>query len=136
MEVTAAAGACHFLFHEFIAVVKQTYPCPLGIQRAMLMDMSIEVASFTVKAGTEEQFLQVFRDQVVDLFHRAGARDIKVYRSQITPNRFVKVGEWKSREARLNDFVGSPLYPQFLALMGPFLDGPPSLDDYDVGYEE
>lgn len=101
----------------------------------MLMDMSTEVAFFTVKAGAENRFLEVFRDQVVDLFHRGGAWNIKVYRSQVTPNQFVKTGEWKSREARLTDFVGSPLYPEFLALLGPFVDGPPSLDDYDIAYE-
>jgi len=94
--------------------------------------MSIEVALFTVKAGTEEDFLEVFRDKVADLFRRGGAENIKVYRSQVNPNQFVKTGEWKSREARLTDFVGSPLYQEFLALMGPFLDGPPSLDDYDI----
>ncbi len=102
----------------------------------MLANMSIEVVLLTVKAGAEAQFLEVFRNQVVDLFHRGGAGNITLYRSQMAPNQFVKTGEWKSREARLTDFVGSPLYPQFLALMGPFLDGPPSLDDYDVAYAD
>ncbi|MGC4864824.1 putative quinol monooxygenase [Micromonospora sp. DT53] len=98
--------------------------------------MSTEVAFFTVKAGTEEDFLKVFRDKVVDLFRRGGAEKIRVYRSLVSPNQFVKTGEWRSREARLTDFVGSPLYQEFLALMGPFLDAPPSLDDYDTVYRD
>src|SRR4029453_11255678 len=97
--------------------------------------MSIEVAFFTIKSGTEEEFLEVFRGQVFDLFRRGGAENIKLYRSQVTPNQFVKFGEWKSREARLTDFVGSPLYQEFLKLMGPFLDGPPGPDDYDAAFE-
>jgi len=102
----------------------------------MLVDMSTEVAFFTVKAGAEDEFLQVFRDKVVDVFRRGGAGNITIYRSQVTPNQFVKTGEWKSREARLTDFVESPLYQEFLALLGPFLDGPASLDDYDVAFTD
>src|SRR4029453_15669084 len=97
--------------------------------------MSIEVAFFTIKSGTEEEFLEVFRGQVFDLFRRGGAENIKLYRSQVTPNQFVKFGEWKSREARLTDFVGSPVHEVFLKVGGPFSGGPPSLDDYDVAFE-
>ncbi|WP_221328807.1 putative quinol monooxygenase [Actinoplanes sp. L3-i22] len=98
--------------------------------------MSTEVAFFSVRPGSEEQFLAVFRDEVAALLRAGGATQVAVYRSQVAPNRFVKTSVWPSRRARVEDFVASPHYQRFLALMGPYLDGPPGVDDYDLTYSQ
>lgn len=95
-------------------------------------NMSTEVAFVRVKPGHAEAFLRVFEEKVTALFRQAGATEIRLYRSVTDPDTFVKTGVWESREARLRDFVQSPLYPEFVALVREHLDGPPTLDDYDL----
>lgn len=94
--------------------------------------MSTEVTLIKVKPGSEEDFIRVFEARVADIIHDAGATGIKLYRSQVNPSQFVKISEWESRDARLQDFVASPLYKEFVALVANYLDGAPSLDDYDL----
>jgi len=94
--------------------------------------MSTEVAILSINPGTADQFLEVAGKDALEILHKGGATDLVLYRSEVSPDHFVMVCKWKSREARIQGFEKSPLYPEFLALVGPYLAAPPTIDDYDV----
>ncbi|MEV6347489.1 antibiotic biosynthesis monooxygenase family protein [Actinoplanes sp. NPDC051851] len=96
--------------------------------------MSIEITYFTVKAGREEEFVTVFAERAIDYFIDSGATDIRIHRSVTDPTRFVKTSVWESREARLTNFSETQRHQDFVALIGPYLAGPPTVDDYDVAF--
>jgi quinol monooxygenase YgiN len=94
--------------------------------------MSTEVAILNIDPGTADQFLEAAGKDALEILHQGGATDLVLYRSEVTPDHFVLVCKWKSREARIEGFEKSPLYTEFVALVGPYLAAAPTIDDYDV----
>jgi quinol monooxygenase YgiN len=94
--------------------------------------MSTEVAILIIKPETADRFLEVAGKDALEILHKGGATDLVLYRSEVTLDHFVMVCTWKSREARIEGFEKSPLYTEFVALVGPYLAAPPTVDDYDV----
>jgi quinol monooxygenase YgiN len=95
--------------------------------------MSTEITVTDVRPEAADEFQKVFVDQGIPILDQAGMTGVGLHRSLSNPARFVLSGEWESPDARV-EFTKSPLFADFLALLGGYAAGPPSIDDYDRVY--
>ncbi|WP_033343132.1 putative quinol monooxygenase [Catenuloplanes japonicus] len=92
--------------------------------------MSTEFSITDIKPDLADDFQTTFTDKAIPLLHQGGMRNIALYRHSDTPARFALVGDWPSPAVRIA-FTKSPLFTDFLALLGDYAAGIPSVDDYD-----
>jgi heme-degrading monooxygenase HmoA len=90
----------------------------------------LEVANIAVRPGAEEQFRTAYlgvRDVVLST---PGCRSMRMTRGIESPARFVLLGEWDSVEAHEQNFRASDRFTTWRAAIGPFFDGPPSVEHF------
>ena len=90
--------------------------------------MVLEIADFTIKAGTEDAFAAAVREGLTLIEATPGFRGARLTRSIESPSRFVLLIEWESVEAHTVGFRESERFPRWRALIGPFFDGDPYVE--------
>ena len=90
--------------------------------------MITEIADFAVLPDKQEQFADAVREGLALAAQSSGFRGARLTRSIETPTRFVLFIEWDSVEAHTVGFRESELFPQWRAIVGPFFDGPPTVE--------
>ncbi|HEY0812449.1 MAG TPA: antibiotic biosynthesis monooxygenase family protein [Pseudonocardia sp.] len=87
--------------------------------------MVLEIADFTVKAGTEDEFAAAVQEALPFLAATPGFRNARLTRGVESPSRFVLLVEWESVEAHTVGFRQSDRFPKWRAVIGPYFDGDP-----------
>jgi len=90
--------------------------------------MVLEIADFTVKAGTEDKFAAAVQEGLPHVASTPGFLGARLTRSIESPSRFVLLIEWESVEAHNVGFRESDRFPRWRALIGPFFDGNPHVE--------
>ena len=90
--------------------------------------MVLEIADFTVKAGTEDRFAAAVQEGLPHVASTPGFLGARLTRSIESPSRFVLLIEWDSVEAHNVGFRESDRFPLWRALIGPFFDGDPRVE--------
>ena len=90
--------------------------------------MVLEIADFTVKAGSEDAFAAAVREGLPHIAATPGFHGARLTRSIESPRRFVLLIEWESIEAHTVGFRESDRFPRWRALIGPHFDGDPRVE--------
>ncbi|MDN5933246.1 MAG: antibiotic biosynthesis monooxygenase [Pseudonocardia sp.] len=90
--------------------------------------MITEIADFAVLADKQEQFADAIRDGLALVGETPGFRGARLTRSIETPTRFVLLIEWDTVEAHTAGFRESENFTRWRAIVGPFFDGPPTVE--------
>ncbi len=90
--------------------------------------MITEIADFAVLADKQEQFADAIRDGLALVGETPGFRGARLTRSIETPTRFVLLIEWDTVEAHTVGFRESENFTRWRAIVGPFFDGPPTVE--------
>ena len=90
--------------------------------------MVLEIADFSIKAGTEDAFAAAVREGLALIGRTPGFQGARLTRSIESPTRFVLLIEWDTVEAHTVGFRESERFPQWRALIGPFFDGNPYVE--------
>jgi len=87
--------------------------------------MVLEIADFTVKAGTEDEFAAALKEALPFVTATPGFLSARLTRGVESPSRFVLLIEWESVEAHNVGFRESDRFPEWRAAIGPYFDGAP-----------
>ncbi len=90
--------------------------------------MVLEIADFTVKAGTEDEFAAAVQEGLPHIAATPGFHSARLIRAIESPSRFVLLIEWESVEAHNVGFRESDRFPKWRALIGPYFDGNPHVE--------
>lgn len=90
--------------------------------------MVVEIADFTVRAGSEDAFVAAYREAAPLLRATPGFRSARMTRGIESPRRFVLLVEWESVEAHTVGFRESENFGRWRALVGPYFDGDPRVE--------
>jgi heme-degrading monooxygenase HmoA len=93
--------------------------------------MVTEIADFAVLPDRQEEFADAVRDGLRYVSDTPGFRSARLTRSIETPTRFVLLIEWDSVEAHTVGFRGSENFGRWRGVVGPFFDGPPTVEHAD-----
>jgi heme-degrading monooxygenase HmoA len=93
--------------------------------------MVLEIADFTVRPGTEDDFAAAVRAGVKYVSDTPGYVRAQLTHCVETPTRFVLLIEWESVEAHTVGFRESENFTRWRELVGPFFDGPPRVEHFD-----
>jgi heme-degrading monooxygenase HmoA len=89
--------------------------------------MVLEIATFDITPGAEEQFAAAAREGLALVADTPGHRWARLTRGVETPTRFVLLVEWDSVEAH-QGFRDSDRFPRWRALIGPHFATPPIVE--------
>ena len=92
--------------------------------------MVLERALITVSPGQEDAFEQAFSTARAQLEGSRGFRGGTLSRGVESPSTYLLLVEWESLEDHTEGFRGSPAFTEWRRLLGPFFDGPPSVEHY------
>jgi heme-degrading monooxygenase HmoA len=90
--------------------------------------MVLEIADFTIKAGTEDEFAAAVKEALPFVAATPGFLGARLSRGIESPSRFVLLIEWESVEAHNVGFRESDGFPKWRALIGPYFDGNPHVE--------
>ena len=90
--------------------------------------MVLEIADFTVKAGSEDAFAAAVREGLPHVAATPGFLGARLTRGIESPSRFVLLIEWESLEAHTVEFRESDRFAKWRALVGPYFDGDPHVE--------
>jgi heme-degrading monooxygenase HmoA len=94
--------------------------------------MILEVADIRIKAGQNEAFEAAIGQGVATVMPRAeGYRGHRVVKGIESANRYVLLVWWDTLEDHTVKFRGGPLFAEWRSFIGPFFDGPPSVEHFD-----
>lgn len=94
--------------------------------------MILEVAVLQIKSGEGKRFDQTFPQAEKVLVQAKGHLSHELRRCIETPDRYLLLVRWETLEAHTAGFRGSPLFQQWRAVIGPFLDGAPVVEHYEA----
>ena len=92
--------------------------------------MVLEVALIDVTPGQEDDFASAYKAARHLVADTPGCRSVRMTRGIESPSRFVLLVEWDSVEAHEVNFRGSPRFPEWRSLIGPYFAGPPQVEHY------
>jgi heme-degrading monooxygenase HmoA len=90
--------------------------------------MVLEIADFTIKAGTEDEFAAAVKEALPFVAATPGFLGARLSRGIESPSRFVLLIEWESVQAHNVGFRESDRFPKWRALIGPYFDGNPHVE--------
>ncbi|EAR49527.1 antibiotic biosynthesis monooxygenase [Oceanicola granulosus HTCC2516] len=94
-----------------------------------------EVAELKIKDGTDDAFVAAV-EQAVEIFRAAkGCRSMRLEKVIETPSLYRLIVLWETLEDHTETFRGSDGFQAWRALIGPCLDGAPSVDHSEVAVE-
>lgn len=92
--------------------------------------MVIEIADFTVRPGTEDEFADAYREARAQIAGAAGFRSARMARGIESPSRFVLIVEWDNVEDHTEGFRKSEAYQRWRELIGPYFAGDPAVEHF------
>ncbi|WP_326834500.1 antibiotic biosynthesis monooxygenase [Amycolatopsis rhabdoformis] len=94
--------------------------------------MITEIAIIDVKPDAGDEFAAAYARAHELLATTPGCLSARMLRSEESPDRFIGVVEWESKQHHLDHFRGTERYPAYAALLGPFLAAPPRVEHFDA----
>lgn len=85
----------------------------------------LEIARFTVKPGTEDDFVAAYRTVRPELASTPGFRSARMTRGIESPSAFTLLVEWDTLDAHQTNFRESERFVRWRAALGPYFDGDP-----------
>lgn len=92
--------------------------------------MVLEVADFSIRSGSEDEFAAAYRDIRDVLVTTPGCQSVRMTQGIESPNRFVLLVEWESVEAHEENFRASDRFPRWRGALGPFFATPPNVEHF------
>ena len=92
--------------------------------------MVIEIADFTVRPGTEDEFAAAYREASALISAASGFRSARMTRGIESPSRLVLVVEWDRVEDHTEGFRTSEDYTRWRELIGPYFAGNPTVEHF------
>ena len=95
--------------------------------------MILEIADIRIQPGRNAEFEAAVRRGAETVIATAkGFRGYKVNRGVESPERYVLMIYWDTLEDHTVAFRGSPLFPQWRAIVGPFFAAPPAVEHFEL----
>lgn len=96
--------------------------------------MVLEIATFDIVPGREDDFLAAYRSVRDVVASTPGCRTVRMTRGIESPSRFVLLVHWDTLEAHTERFRGTDRFTTWRAAIGPYFANPPHAEHYsDVG---
>jgi heme-degrading monooxygenase HmoA len=94
--------------------------------------MVLEHALITVRPDSHDEF-QVAVTRARDVISAApGFRSFALHRGIESPDRYLLIVGWETLEDHTVGFRGSPAFAEWRSHIGPYFDGQPEVDHYDL----
>ena len=95
--------------------------------------MVLELADIRIQAGQNAAFEQAIARGLKTVIANAGGfRGFTVHHGIESPQRYVLQIQWDTLEDHTVGFRQSPLFTEWRAIVGPFFDGPPTVEHFDL----
>ena len=95
--------------------------------------MILELADIRIHAGQQAAFELAIQRGLATVISRAqGFKGGKVNRGIENPERYILQIYWDTLEDHTVAFRGGPLFPEWRAIVGPFFNGPPSVEHFEL----
>ena len=92
--------------------------------------MILELADIAVTPGSGPAFESALAEARAVIGGSPGFRSLTVRRGIESPDRYVLLIEWETLEAHVEGFRESPAFGEWRALIGPYFDGPPTVEHF------
>jgi heme-degrading monooxygenase HmoA len=93
--------------------------------------MVLERAIFTIKPGSESDFVTGFDAGRHFLEESEGCRTIRLLKGIESPNTFLLLIEWDELANHTEGFMNSPAFQGFGSHVAPYFENPPELQHYE-----
>ena len=95
--------------------------------------MILEIADIRIHKGQQAEFEAAIRHGMATVLPKAqGFISARVQHGIESPERYVLLIEWATLEDHTVGFRGGELFAQWRAIVGPFFDGPPNVEHFNV----
>jgi heme-degrading monooxygenase HmoA len=95
--------------------------------------MILELADIRIPAGQNAAFEEAIERGLKTVVGQAGGfQGFKVNRGIENPQRYILQIFWDTLEDHTVGFRQSPLFAQWRAIVGPFFDGAPTVEHFDL----
>ena len=95
--------------------------------------MILEIADIRIHPGQQAAFEAAIEGALHSIVSQAqGYRGHKVNKGIESPERYVLMIYWDTLEDHTVGFRGSPAFPAWRAVVGPFFAGPPVVEHFDL----
>ncbi|MFO1194015.1 MAG: antibiotic biosynthesis monooxygenase [Rhodoferax sp.] len=95
--------------------------------------MILEIADIRIPAGQNAAFEAAIAHGITTVASRSpGFLGYQVHRGVENPQRYVLQIRWNTLEDHTVGFRQSPLFAQWRAIVGPFFDGPPTVEHFEL----
>jgi heme-degrading monooxygenase HmoA len=95
--------------------------------------MILEHADIRIRAGSQAEFDAAIKQGVETIISKSkGFRGYKVQKGIESADRYILMIYWDTLENHTVDFRGSPLFPQWRAIVGPFFASPPVVEHFNL----
>jgi heme-degrading monooxygenase HmoA len=92
--------------------------------------MVLEVAVFTISAGSEDDFSTAYRGAREVLAGTPGCRSVRMTHGIESPSRFVMLVEWDSVQAHEENFRQTDRMTEWRGAISPYFAAPPEVEHY------
>lgn len=95
--------------------------------------MILELADIRIKPGQQAAFDEAIQRGIGTVISKAkGYQGHTVHKGIESPNRYVLQIRWATLENHTVDFRESAAFADWRAIVGPFFDGPPTVEHFDL----
>ena len=95
--------------------------------------MILELADIRIPPGQNAAFEEAIQRGLSTVASRAqGFRGAKVNRGVENPERYILQIFWDTLEDHTVGFRQSPLFAEWRSIVGPFFDGPPTVEHFEL----
>jgi heme-degrading monooxygenase HmoA len=93
----------------------------------------LEIADIRIRAGQQAAFEEAIQRGLSTAVGRArGFKGAKVNRGIEKPERYILQIFWETLEDHTVTFRGGPLFTEWRAIVGPFFDGAPVVEHFEL----
>jgi heme-degrading monooxygenase HmoA len=92
--------------------------------------MVLEIATFDITPGQEDEFLSAYRTVREVIASTPGCGTVRMTRGIESPSRFVLLVEWDTLEAHTENFRGTERFTTWRAAIGPYFARAPHAEHY------
>lgn len=95
--------------------------------------MILELVDIRIHPGQQAGFDEALQRGIRDVISRAqGFRGYKIYKGIESAERYVVNLYWETLENHTVDFRGSPAFAEWRAIVGPFFNGAPAVEHFNL----
>ena len=95
--------------------------------------MILEIADIRIQPGHQAAFDEAIQRAISTVASKAkGFQGFKVNKGIENPERYILQIFWDTLENHTVDFRGSPAFPEWRAIVGPFFAAPPVVEHFDL----